>query len=449
MKKSIIYTTAAVLGLSACTKTQFSSQSYSTGSANFSNMVSVGNSLTQGYMDGGLYAYGQSNSYPAIIAKQAKLAYPSLVFNQPMVTGNGSGYIHLVYENNQMNPVQPGDDSTAGANPCDPDASWATWGTSLQGNTYNNLGIAGITLSNTVALNPMEVLINNVAVNYQITPFTGTSPVGNPFGRFINFGSVLANPIQYIDIVRKSNATFFTCWLGNNDVLGYSLNGGVITSLTVPGFGTFALDTITPPNIFAQKYDSILSAFHKLGAQGVCATIPDVASIPYFNTVPNNVVINGVKHYLWITTKAGVRQAMPGDLITLPAYGGVLAGQGMYESAPLPDNEVLDVSEVANVESTTQAYNASIKSIAGNFGYPVVDMYQFLTTLQKSYTIDGITLTAQYVSGGAFSLDGVHPNARGYAVIANQFINQINISYGATIPMADVSGYMGATFPNF
>jgi len=110
---------------------------------------------------------------------------------------------------------------------------------------------------------------------------------------------------------------------------------------------------------------------------------------------------------------------------------------------------VLDVDEVANVESTTLQYNSSIKNIAASFGYSVVDMYTFLGTLQKSYTIDGITLTAQFIQGGAFGLDGIHPNAKGYAVIANQFIMQINASYGSTIPLADVSSYKGATFPNY
>jgi hypothetical protein len=448
MKKSFIYTSVVVLVTTACTKTQFNTPSYSTGSANFSTMVSVGNSLTQGFMDGGLYAYGQSNSYPAIIATQIKLAYPSLVFNQPMVTGNGSGYIHLVYENNQFAPIQPGDDSTAGKNPCDQDPSWNTWGDTTK--RYNNLGIAGITLDQTVALTPIEMLVNNVAINYQVVSLFGPTPIGNPYGRFLNFGTVLGTPIQYIDIIRKCKATFFTCWLGNNDVLGYSLNGGVISHLSVPGFGTFALDTITPPAVFAQKYDSILTVFHdKLHAQGVCATIPDVATIPYFNTVPNYVTINGASQYLWITTKTGVRQAVPGDLITLPAYNSILAGQGVYKSNPLPDNLVLDIDEVANVQSTTLQYNSSIKSIAARFGYPVVDMYQFLTSLQKSYTIDGITLTSQFIQGGAFGLDGIHPNAKGYAVIANQFIMAINANYGATIPLADVASYQGVTFPNF
>ncbi len=448
MKKTILYTSVAAIALASCTKTQFSSQTYSPGSANFTKMVAVGNSLTQGYMDGGLYAYGQSNSYPSIIAQQVKLAVPSMVFNQPTVTGNGSGYIHLVYLNGQLTPIEPGDDSTAGSNPCDADASWATWGTSLQVNSYNNLGEAGILLTNCVALNSTQAIINNVLTGYQdIAALGGT--VGNPYGRFLNYGSALvANPTNYIDLIRSSKATFFTCWLGNNDVLGYATSGGVVTDVSTP-LGTIAENEITPPAVFAQKYDSVLLAFYNMGAQGVCATIPDVTTIPFFNTVPSYVMVNGGKQYLWITTSAGVRQATDGDYIILPEYNAVVAGQGVYQSNPVPNNMVLDATEVDSVEIATNAYNASIKSLAAQYNFALVDMHAYLTTLSSSITVDGMTMTRQFVQGGAFGLDGVHPTAIGYALIANQFIATINAKYGATIPPVAVSNYRGCLFPSY
>jgi hypothetical protein len=42
----------------------------SSGGADFSNYIAVGNSLTAGYADGGLYDDAQMQSYPAIIAGQ-------------------------------------------------------------------------------------------------------------------------------------------------------------------------------------------------------------------------------------------------------------------------------------------------------------------------------------------------------------------------------------------
>jgi hypothetical protein len=230
--------------------------------------------------------------------------------------------------------------------------------------------------------------------------------------------------------------------------LAYATGGGVVQSETVAGFGTIALNDITPPMEFAQKYDSILVAFHKLGAQGICATIPDVTTIPFFTTVPSYIVVNGVKQYLYISTANGVRQAMQGDYILLTEYNSVLTGQGATASNPIPNNQVLDASEVDSVQTATSAYNASIRSLAGSFGYPVIDMNAFLAGFQKSIVIDGETLTRQFIQGGAFGLDGIHPTAIGYALIANQFIAAIDAKYGATIPPADLSKYRGELFPN-
>lgn len=41
------------------------------------------------------------------------------------------------------------------------------------------------------------------------------------------------------------------------------------------------------------------------------------------------------------------------------------------------------------------------------------------------------TLTSNLVTGGAFSLDGIHPTARGYALLANEFMKAIDLTYGS------------------
>ena len=40
-------------------------------------------------------------------------------------------------------------------------------------------------------------------------------------------------------------------------------------------------------------------------------------------------------------------------------------------------------------------------------------------------------LKSNLATGGAFSLDGVHPTARGYAFIANEFMKAIDVTYGS------------------
>ena len=41
--------------------------------------------------------------------------------------------------------------------------------------------------------------------------------------------------------------------------------------------------------------------------------------------------------------------------------------------------------------------------------------------------------------GSAFSLDGVHPTARGYALLANEFMKAIDVTYGSNF---EASGNM-------
>jgi hypothetical protein len=57
-------------------------------------------------------------------------------------------------------------------------------------------------------------------------------------------------------------------------------------------------------------------------------------------------------------------------------------------------------------------------------------------------------MSAKFVSGGAYSLDGVHFNPRGNALLANEFIQAINQKYKARIPMLNAGKYRAILFPN-
>ena len=68
-----------------------------------------------------------------------------------------------------------------------------------------------------------------------------------------------------------------------------------------------------------------------------------------------------------------------------------------------------------------------------------------LTNTGLSY--DGVDYSPKYIEGGVFSLDGVHPNGLGYAIIANHFIETINEYYGSKVQGVAVGNYRGITFP--
>src|SRR6187455_3123461 len=62
------------------------------GEADFTKMISVGNSLTAGFMNGALYTASQDNSFVSIISAQMQLIGGSSTFNQPSVNSVNGCY---------------------------------------------------------------------------------------------------------------------------------------------------------------------------------------------------------------------------------------------------------------------------------------------------------------------------------------------------------------------
>lgn len=155
------------------------------------------------------------------------------------------------------------------------------------------------------------------------------------------------------------------------------------------------------------------------------------------------------------------RQATSDDLILLTA-STLLGKDALTGQAPTPTSQFiygasypianqysLTKNEIAKVKTATDSYNASIASLASSYGYAFVDANAKMIELSQSSGIqfDGVKYTATFVTGGTFSLDGVHLTGRGYAVIANEFIKAINNKYGSTLPMVNPNGYSGVKFP--
>ncbi len=460
MKKQL-YFIVITLGLfSGCKKTAFETVERTSGTADFKQYISVGNSLTQGYQDAGLYEEGQSMSYPSIIAQQMKIAQPNMAeFRQPMVSGNGSGYMHLGYINGSLKPISSDDPGGY-----QPDGSWDAWGQAEKNQKFNNLGIAGVKLiqcvntysddntTNAIILGGLDVTVPIIGTNY--------TQDGNPFSRYLDFGEAEVNvPVigniggtakSYLDHVKESNATFFTCWLGNNDVLGYVVNGGTPNLVENNTIGlSVDLNALSDEFEFEEKYDEIIKAFKNQGAQGVCSTLPNVTSIPFVTTFTvASLKADYNYNKVWITDlNENVREATEEDYILLHASEGISNGRGTSQATPFTNYDVLDRDEATLAKNHTLKLNGIIRKIAGSYGYPIADMYTYMDNLSAGYTFEGIDMDISYIQGGTFSLDGIHPNPRGYAVVANEFIRVINAAYNSNIPKVSVGAYRGILFP--
>ena len=414
------------------------------GTADFSNYVALGNSLTAGYQSGGLFNRGQQDSYPNILAQQfAKVGGGA--FTQPLFEDNqkdGSGYLNFQGFTTSGSPIllspgqagntrvyqlaYTGQQLPSGQNQLAP--------SKFAGNGQpNNLGIPGISV-----LSSVSALTGGLAPYGLLNPFLNRllTPAEQP-------------SVDYLTYVSRATPTFFTNWLGNNDVLTYATNGAVADP-----FNPFS--NLTDTTRFGIGYRAIMQTITKNGTvKGVVATIPNVTNIPYFSavTIPALVkafqAVNPAVTSVYIQTGAGdVRAAAAGDLLTLTASAAAGTGLGISPANPLPSKYVLDKDEIPAIQTRTTQLNNIIAKTARQYKVPVADMNAFFSGIASSgVAINATANSASFLQGNLFSLDGVHPTSRGYALIANEFIRVINTTYGASVPTVDPNNYDAVRFP--
>lgn len=429
MKKYILnsFVAAAILFTAACKPEIETPAGTTAGQANFSKYIAVGNSLTSGFADGGLYLEGQKVAYPNLLAaKMASVgggAFTSPFFNDDR--SNGSGYLTLSALVNGTPTLTQVIEKLAYRD--------AAKHLDKYSGEIQNLGIPGM------------------RVDLSFDP-TLTFSAANPyFERLLTDAQV--GKTNYFQFIQGRNHTFFSLWLGNNDVLGYATNGAV----TVTGDPTTVLtDKVT----FSSLYSNLLNALTAGGQKGIVATIPDVTAVPYFNTVTPAALLNAAKAInpaaaaIYIQTGTGaVRAATSEDLIRLPFQSAGLFGQGaipygLHPLNPIANNWVLDKDEVIKVKDYVNSYNSSIKSLATSKGLAIADTYTYFNQVKTGINLQGVGINAAFITGGAFSLDGIHLTPRGNAVIANVFIDAINAKYGSTVPTIDITQYRGVKFPD-
>lgn len=257
MIKNFKWLLLASLTLAACSDDDSSSEvaevPIAPGTADFSKYVALGNSLTAGYSDNALFKEGQENSFAKLLADQFSLA--------------GGGEFRIPYTNDNVGGLLLGGNVIAGPRlifngvgpvPLPGGVPTTEIGVPLSG-PFNNLGVPGAKSFHLLAPNYGDV--SGVA--------GGTA---NPY--FVRFRSSAS--ARVIDDAMAQQPTFFSLWIGNNDVLGYATTGGDGTN------------PITSEGMFSVVYNTLITTLTSGGAKGVVANIPNVTDIPHFRTVPYN-----------------------------------------------------------------------------------------------------------------------------------------------------------------
>jgi lysophospholipase L1-like esterase len=117
------------------------------------------------------------------------------------------------------------------------------------------------------------------------------------------------------------------------------------------------------------------------------------------------------------------------------------------KGTPLPDEVILDASEQAQIRARIADFNRAIDEVCQAAGVPIVDANAFYQNFVKNgRAIGGIQVTNQFLTGGFWSYDGVHPTELGYAMLANEWIAAIN-STGASLAPVVLAPYLGAEPP--
>ena len=484
------------------------------GSANFSNYVSLGNSLTAGFSDAALFISGQVASYPNMLASQFALAGGG-DFNIPFMADDLGG---MTLQGNSIagNRLFL---STTGESPAPIPVSGqgSTEISNILSGPFNNMGVPG-------------------AKSYHLLASGYGNLAGVPLGQANPYYARFASsPTATVlgDAVAQ-NPTFFTLWIGNNDVLGYVTAGGAGEDQTGNlDPSTYGGSDISDPNVVAGSIQGIIDAMTANGAGGAIANLPDVTTIPFLTTVPfaplspanpdfapqipvlnaqfaglnqafaflgvpersltfseteasavvikdedlpdlseqlTQVLVGGGLDVGTATVLGLVygqaRQATAEDLLVLTSQSiiaqpnteaiaflqnlgadAATAGQLSVNGVtwPLEDRWVLTPEEQATAYTALMAYNQVIEQLATAADLAFVDANSLLTSINENGfpLADGSIVTADFATGGGFSLDGVHPSPRGYAILANAFAEAINTKYGSTLPGVNPSDFTG------
>ena len=363
-----------------------------TGSADFTRYVAIGDSLTAGFMSGSLFVGAQQNSYPILIYRQA--TGRTTGFEQPTVSEPGlpNGSLELRSLSPLVIAPRPGQGSPTNLNLNRP---------------YNNLAVPGarlrdILVTTTGGLHPLVLR----GIGTQLQQAVGLSP------------------------------TFVTIWAGNNDVLAAATSGIVIDGVT-----------LTPVAQFETDFRTLASTIAGTGAKMAIATIPDVTTIPFVNTISP-----------FLTTPVGPVPILgpngpltANDRVLLPASALLAQGIGVPVAlggtgTPLPDSAVLSAAEMSTISSRVQTYNTIIRAVATERNAALVDTNALLNAAARGeFGVGGMVLTTTFLTGGIFSYDGVHPTAIGYAVVANAFIDAINAKFGGSIKPVNLAPFLFGT----
>lgn len=395
--------------------------SLTSGTADFSNVAAVGTNISAGYQSGGLVNRHQVRAFPALFAAQVGRTVLSDGTGDFTFNAINNDGIPTLLEIQSLSPLVISNAGRLSGAPLN----------NSQNSDYHNLSVPG------------QLAVDLVdSTYYTVDP----NPIrGAGYNKtFFNL-SYRSRGLGILQLARRA-PTFFTYEFGTNEVLGTASRG-----LTPSGT---LLASFTPSVLGA------LNTIHAMlpNAKVAIVNVPDVTTIPLFTTFSPVTVslLTGTP----VSLVGPDGPLSPTDLVLLTAKDSLVVGTGFPAGSynylnpaapgngrPLTNGQVLNDAERGATANAVFAMNASLDSIVANRPWAAkVDVNGlFADIAENGFRVGSTTYTSDFVTGGLFSLDGVHPNDLAHAVICNTLIDAVNAKWGATIPRLNVAQYATAT----
>jgi hypothetical protein len=212
---------------------------------------------------------------------------------------------------------------------------------------------------------------------------------------------------------------------------------GVFEDVTIPGVGTVNL-----PVVFGETLTPV-----DFGGGTYLPLVTEETSVEHITLVGLMAYQqgHGIPDSAYMVDNLGIGQGQAAQL-----EAGMIAAGLIPTGLPLDATMTLTSSESSEIKDAVDGFNQTIADLATTYQVPVVNANALLSEINEN-GIDGASGKFVLVDPEktAFSLDGVHPNNAGNAIIANAFIGMMNtiLQLDPAIPEVNVAEKLGQYIP--
>jgi hypothetical protein len=384
----------------------------------FARYVSLGTSVSMGYISAGVYYSSQQGAWPALLAHQAF----ANKFTEPLIQGPGC-YSPLIA------PLSLGFRRLSGGTIQSPVASDLVCAL-VAGITLptNNVAVDGATTYAALRITPESVTVAPITVE------------GDQRKRL--YKAVLAPGKSQVTSMMAQSPTLVSVELGSNEALRAVTDGFVLAATRYrQNDGTFSY---YPYTVWQPQYDAIVDSIAKTGAKALLVSVPLIPNV--VGVYPGNDFYND--RAAFASFGININADCSGNTNSIFAFTKVLIALGSpkpYNFSctdnvnPTVSDYILTPTDVALINSVIVAMNNHISDQATSHSWAYLELNTALAAFIARKTAFSLSVFFGCNSpfGQYIGLDGVHPTLDGQQAIANAAADALNATYGFEIPKND------------